>query len=374
MVKLANQVLDFYDEISANRAKIETVISKLPEMVKKANIPATPDEINAIPDKEWALIVVTDGGSLRKYAIDSNANSYLSVLSFVKNADKLPKEAQSITAKNLLEAGDYFNLFKKEDIPSITRDALQKIAGDIGDGNIYIDENKYETEIQVKKEAEDYALRYKDKGIVTEKYPIDTEEGIKLAIEKFTHIGEPFKHKPIYIRQMAYRINKAAEDKNISIPKNSIISKYASDDYDPALNVAIEERQRACVKRENELLYSELYEKRAEFEPVVFAHILENVDRHTGVNKVWNRVGDPYYTTLGIPLEKDAAENIPGLEKNAISSDVGNILTKFSQSTDNIAKLHKYLPDVSEKFAKNPVKTYMDLPVNVQHAIIKLIG
>lgn len=117
-------VLDVYDDFDGAVLKaVYPTADQLPENIKTAHV-LTVQERDQLPDQAFALVLVNNGEKLRKYACVDEGNTLLSIQYFLKNAHKLPLEAQKVAAANLCEAASWFDLEVPEE--------LQKTAFGIG--------------------------------------------------------------------------------------------------------------------------------------------------------------------------------------------------------------------------------------------------
>ena len=113
-------VLDVYDDF--NGAVLTGLFPSredLPVMVKSAHV-ISAEERKQLPDDAFALVLLNNGETLRKYACIDEGNTHLSVLYFLENAHKLPEEAQKVAAANLQVACGWYGL---------ECEALTKVAG-----------------------------------------------------------------------------------------------------------------------------------------------------------------------------------------------------------------------------------------------------
>lgn len=119
-MKTAGMIFDFYDDADGGLLKKSFPNPELlPDIVKEAHILSS-EEREVLRDDAFALVMVNNGRTLRKFACVDPGNTLLSALYFSENAESLPGEAQKIAAANILAACDQFGL----DAPS-----LEKMAG-----------------------------------------------------------------------------------------------------------------------------------------------------------------------------------------------------------------------------------------------------
>jgi hypothetical protein len=123
-MNLSGLVLDFYDE-PRELTEIFPNQEDVPENIKCASA-LSPEEHGSLPDHVFALVLRDGDHQLRKYACIDSGNTELAVHFFLKNAHKLPEEAQKTAAANLIKACGWYDLQPP--------DELEKIALGIGTG------------------------------------------------------------------------------------------------------------------------------------------------------------------------------------------------------------------------------------------------
>ena len=108
-------VLDIYDDFNGETLRsLYPTPDTLSEGVKTAsNLNGARDQL---PDDVFALVMVNNGEKLRKYACVDPGNTELSVAYFLKNAHKLPIEAQKTAAENLITASGWYDLAVPEEL------------------------------------------------------------------------------------------------------------------------------------------------------------------------------------------------------------------------------------------------------------------
>jgi hypothetical protein len=112
-------VLDVYDDFGGGVLReLFPSFDDIPEQVKVAHV-VTAEEREQLPDDVFALVLVNNGETLRKYACIDEGNTVLSVQYFLKNAHKLPLEAQKVAAENLKAACAWYDLQAPEELEKV---------------------------------------------------------------------------------------------------------------------------------------------------------------------------------------------------------------------------------------------------------------
>ena len=101
---ISGLMLDVYDDFQGSLTReIYPSADDIPETVKTAHA-LTSEDRDGLPDGAFALVLMNEGEKFRKYACTDPGNTTLSVEFFMKNAHKLPEEAQKTAAENLVTA------------------------------------------------------------------------------------------------------------------------------------------------------------------------------------------------------------------------------------------------------------------------------
>ncbi len=124
MNKLSGLVLDIGDDKTGDVLRsVYAERADVPDLVKNAS-PVSAERRETLPDDVFALVLRNGDTTLRKFACIDEGNTALSVLYFIKNAHKLPEEAQKVAAANLCTACGWYDFAVPE--------ALEKIALGLG--------------------------------------------------------------------------------------------------------------------------------------------------------------------------------------------------------------------------------------------------
>lgn len=131
-MKTAGVVLDFYDDVSKSHMKrLFPDVESLPESIKTAHI-LSPEEHDVLRDEAYALILHSEGKTLRKFACVDEGNTVLSVLYFLNNKDRLPEEAVKTASVNLEAFCEEFGIEVPEVISKVASAAKGRVAKNSG--------------------------------------------------------------------------------------------------------------------------------------------------------------------------------------------------------------------------------------------------
>ena len=120
-MRTSGLLLDVYDDFDGAMLRtLYPTAADIPNGVKTAAV-VQGALYDQLPDDVFALVLRNDGEKLRKYACVDPGNTELSLQYFLKNAHKLPREAQKVAAQNLAVACGWYDMPVPE--------ALMKIAG-----------------------------------------------------------------------------------------------------------------------------------------------------------------------------------------------------------------------------------------------------
>lgn len=109
-MRLSGLVLDVYDDFRGDVLRsIFPSREAVPSLIKEGH-DLSSEERRLLPDDVFALVLVDGQEHMRKFACTDPSNTALSVLYFLKNAHKLPEEAQKTGADNLAQACSWYGL------------------------------------------------------------------------------------------------------------------------------------------------------------------------------------------------------------------------------------------------------------------------
>lgn len=225
MIKIASLVLDLYDDERAELAR------QLPAELHECKV-ASRDEVDALQDRDFALVVKTAAGVRRKFPVHTLDNLKVSHAFFNMVKDTLPAEAVAVAERKFASRTEL--LGKKE----LTNDEFQvfnKVA--------YVDLTALKPSL-VKVASADRAFGLVRDG--KDMFPLHDAALVKMAAERFPSTATGL--EPIERFAYARAIVKRANALGVELP-DSPLHMYTSNDVNHvSLAAAIEQRKSAALK------------------------------------------------------------------------------------------------------------------------------
>lgn len=129
MKRLSSYVFDTYDDTDGQVLKsIIPDPAMIPPFIKAASR-LTPDQIDGIPDDNFALILFDGANKFKKYATVDKGNTTLSVLYFLKQAHLLPPDVIKVAARNLIGALENYNIAIPPDLEKAAKTGTSPVSG-----------------------------------------------------------------------------------------------------------------------------------------------------------------------------------------------------------------------------------------------------
>lgn len=342
MYKVANQVLDFQDDL--DKSILKKIASKNP------NINVLSDEERAnLDDTDFALSVITKKASkINKFPIDSADSAWLSNEYFNETHLNLPLEAAQVAAYNIKTACERFKVEPSPAVVALSKEASSNVyvEKDIVSQNIKTaSENGLEKFAQVKKICENYTHA---------QYVFNTPESIKTACEYFKEYSKQMnvhdRHK--YAAQM----QKRAGELGVTITEKEV-TKYASNAYSAHLDSHISSRKELLAVKDP--IYTEslmkLSSARNAITPMEFAGALATFDKNAGIDRYYGAyLTDPYISTF-------AAMANPNLVKLGSSRIAPEAMKGLF--TEKYAKVKQYFgSSIADQLKKEGSAAFDSLP------------
>jgi hypothetical protein len=411
---MINAMLDFYDDPTGSvlKKKVPTA-NAIPEFIKTAER-LTRGEMEKLPDDVFALVMLDGDSKMRKYACVDKGNTALSVIYFMENKDFLPEEAQKVAAANLCTACGWYDMLPPDELmlmAGMEKMALvgalmgaATMASGVAEGhkkqqarkqmlaagvpgsqvmkagelsgsepmpygqdpektsalNPYVDVAGKKPPVKVEHETGSRFALVKEGEA---HYPIDTAQQVQRAFSYFDRYMDRF--TPAERHQYCVKVASRAGELGLRVPK--LIEKYGAMTLAPDAHVAIYTRQRLFREGTGEhSLLEEMKTKCAAVKPEVLAVALENFDRQTDLDQMWdNGIPDPYFSVFG----KVAEAQYSFVHGNDVINEE-RLKRCARECKENIEEL--FGEDVAEEFSKNPVQIFDSLPLDSKRIIMRI--
>jgi hypothetical protein len=348
-------VIDFYDDNGSALRSTVPDLSGLPDFVKTASTVTQED-----PGNMFALVMVENGQTLKKYATADAGNTWISALYFSLNRDKLPVEAQKLAAANLRAACEHFGI----EAPSI----IEELGSDLVETNVVDITGRQPPIKKVASEDTEFAIERADGS---KHYPLSSAGAVKAANEYFGQYHGHFTPR----ERREYSVKVAAASEKIGLSVNEEILKYSGIGYSRGIEGHMAVRQHHLVAMDcspeiREVL-TKLASARKGLEPTQFAEHLSRLDEITGLDRLWDTaIADPWYATFNMVKEAKGAGSAPrtfvaGLER--VTED------DLQALTGDLQMLRDHFGDGFAKgFAKDPVTLFESMPLPQKKLIARL--
>jgi hypothetical protein len=341
-MSLSMQALDFYDDLK--RTQLKQIADTAPSFIKSASL-STREQVSKLPTELFALHALTkEGTHLRKYPVNSAADTWLSCAYFEKNAHKLPSQAAKITATHLKIACEKFQLNAPKEVERISVDETPL-------SNLYVEENDLE------KNATIAGLeRRPDNGsyALPGRYPLFNQEFVKKASQYFvTHFAD---FEPDTRYTFAKNTLAKASELGMSLDVNDefLLRKVAGDTYGTKIDSQL--RIRANIVDGISQLEEKLSKVAAAKESLPaekFAQLLQAFDNEAGVSRIYGgNVLDAYQATFDKDMDKTAStvweDETTGLTlssaelEKAANDKSDKIKAYFGETMANSLKKHSH--------------------------------
>ncbi len=123
-MRTAGIVLDIYDDAKGLVLRKKTASNPIPEKLASSRLLAV-EELDALPNRLFALVADNGNHVLRKYAMHDDAHVATSIIYFLECGHLLPDETRSKVAKNLINGCAWYDIDPPEPLVKI---ALAKTA------------------------------------------------------------------------------------------------------------------------------------------------------------------------------------------------------------------------------------------------------
>ena len=373
-------IVDFYDDPQGTVLKEKVAFADIPEYIRECEFLST-EKRASLPDEAYAVVMVDQGGPIRKYACVDKGNTALSVLYFMENHERLPEEAIKVAAANLAEACDAFELQTPWQLNKLS--GKKKVGDVVGTEIMPTQPDKKGGDEESIKTAEALyvdvtghqpmqklaARQYEHYCLVKEgqsRFPIDSYGQVLEANQWFDE--NSYTLHPSDRRDYCVKLASRADDLGIMVTDK--IRKYAGQGFAPdgEIRIAVAGRMQHWADDAPERnMLTGLMDKYASVTPDVFCSALRQFDEATGLNHLWDdEVYDPWYSTYG--FEKKA-EWVWEQGNDRVTEEQ---LAKGCK--ENIqAVRERFGEDLANEMCVKPTQVFDSLPLDAKRIISRLV-
>jgi len=210
-----------------------------------------------------------------------------------------------------------------------------------------------------------------------EKYPLETEEQVKLANDYFGKYLEKF--HPVERATIAANIEKRAEQLNMDCGSGWIKNYSRRNNYSPEFDVHMKMRKEACAGLKIKIgdknidaqeILEKIASQKSDLSPAKMMYLIADFDKRACVENLYDkRFRDPIFTVFGsssmpnFDLEKVGACQCPADDlKKAVKSK--NVMSKIAST---------FGEGFTNDFKSNPVGIFESMPKPEQELISGLV-
>jgi len=355
MFKLANQIIDAYDDTDGSFLK------KLAAINPKCNM-ISAEERSALKDHDFALTVITKTASkLNKYPICDRDSTWLSMKYFEKNSHKLPDRACEVAAYHLKTASLKYGLHATPLVMALAKEASTNVYYE-KDGGIKSVNVVARPDLTKIAQVEEIGKNY-----TAAQYAMPTQTHVKLAAK---YIEDNEKKIPLdMIHKYAGAVQRRAHELGMPAVKG-MISKYAGDHYSPMVDAHISARASLLeMKPELKGTLQKLGSAKKRFTPSDFAQMLFGFDKQAGLDKYYGaHLQNPFHATFATQPDLHGGFMYKAASQQSMDGDA---LTKLVNA--KYASIKEYFGDsIASELKKDPVSIFESLPRDAKEIIVGL--
>ena len=347
------QALDFIDEPFLVKEKISSTIlkEKLP----------TREEIQKLAGDYVGLRILTEQGIQNKFPLHTEANVFLSLKAFEKNAYKLIPEAQELVALKLKRAGA-LKFEHTEQFDNLVKQAEEHVPME----RLFKSE-----EVLSKKKADMSKVANLDDsffGVISrdgsKKYPLYNQYLVKTAEEFFNANYKSL--KPSIRKEFAEKIKLNASRFGHKLVSDSV-QDYAATEYSPHVELYLQARK-LFVDNPREL--DKLATLAKTLDPFRFVKLLESFDKQAGLTRYYDaQFPDAFGSVFGLSKQADFQVTIGN------STMTGEMLRKFVDSEKGQQKIAELIgTSAVHDFKESPVEVFQSLPKPHREMILDYVS
>jgi hypothetical protein len=353
MLRLANQVIDAYDDVG--KVGIKKLARANPSVYVMSDAEKT-----ALCDTDFALSVITKKAhKLNKYPVDSPDNTWLSNEYFDMFHNRLPEKAASVAAYNIKQACDRFGIAPKTSVTGLAKEASSNVYFE-EDGALQKKASVKTVNLSEFAEAEKIGDNY-----TFAQYAFSTPGHVKIACQYFDqqHSKMPADGRFKY----AAAIQRRAHELGMG-PQKGTVAKYASDHYSPQVDAHI--RARASLLEVADPRLNAALEKigslKKELVPAEFAQLLYAFDKKAKLDRYYDGyLTNPFVATFALEPDQYAGwrAKVAGktLNPEALAKLVGAKADKIKEYFGS---------SMLQCLQKDPVAIFDSLPMDAKEIMV----
>ena len=351
MLKLANQILDAYDDVGFRGLK--KIASKNPSAYLM-----TPDQRNQLQDTDFALSVITKkAAKLNKFPVNTKDNAWLSSEFFELNHHKLPKTAAEIAAFNIKKACERFGVQSSPAVEGLAKEASS---------NIFFEaEGLKPVRRSVQPDLEKIAdVQAISDNYTAAQYAFSTPNHVKVACQYFADHAEQL---PTDMRhKYAAAIQRRAAELGMGAQKGAV-EKYASDHYSPMVDAHLRSRSSLLEVAEPGMrgALEKIAGLKSQLAPAQFAKLLHGFDKRAKLDRYYGSyLTDPYLATFAGAPDPYHGYSYKFASKELSAEDIKAIIGS------NSGRIRDYFgPHFEAEMKKDPVAIFDSLPNDAKELI-----
>lgn len=352
MMKLANQVIDVYDDVSRE------MLVKLARIAPDINVMSA-SERATLRDGDFALSMITKKASkLNKFPIDCKDNTWLSNEYFDANYDKLPKTAAEIAAFNIKEACVRFGITPKTSLVKIAKPVSTNVYCESSSERLVKTASAATVSLEKIANVKDIGDNY-----THAQFAMSSPSHVKIACqyfeEKLDKIPLDYRHK------YAAAIQRRAQELGMGVQGGSVI-KYASDHYSGMVDAHLKSRETLLeTSPENREFLNKLAGAKKELTPSQFAQTLHGFDKKAGLAKYYGGyLTNPFEATFaGVPDQYEGYRTKVG-SANFDSDGIRRL------ANEKYAQIKNYFgSSLADELRRDPVPIFDSLPMDAKEIL-----
>lgn len=345
MFKLANQVLDAYDDVE--QSQLRKVASERPQTVVM-----TPSERAALPDHGFALSVITKRASkLNRFPIATADDAWLSDRFFAMNHLRLPKVAAQTAAYHIKSACERYGLPPSEPVKEMAKQAATNVFYE-KEGELRLVPTHVTVDLSKFAQAQEIGDNY-----THAQYVMASPSHVKVAAQYFEDKHEKM---PLEVRhKYAAAVQRRAQELGMP-PAQGMVGKYASDSYSGQVDMHVRGRLSLLETASPEIRggYEKLAAAKKQLSPSDFASALHGMDKQANLTRYYGgALTDPYLATFGKEPDRYAAWRYKTASTTMQSSDLQKLAIAGYAKIANHFGSH-----IADEFRKHPIEIFDSLP------------